>query len=140
MREREENLGPRGCISQLIITGHGQRGQIEHCLTSDMLKKPDDYPGLQKCLDFLKGRMCDESEGISIRCCYVAKGAEGRKFIDRLAKATCADVWAWTDMFSVVPHGDTMKASPDNPPLHMAEGFPFKDTWAGGLYFALLPR
>jgi len=110
----DEKLG-KCCISGITIRGHGNSSSAGS-IYSNLITNPNSPSS--RFLEYLAGKKCaplagENNSAIDLKVCSTAEGAEGKEFLQILAKRTSFDVLGWTDLFEGTPHGDQYKATPD---------------------------
>jgi hypothetical protein len=99
-------------IQSVIITGHGNAGDIgHHAINSVELDNP--ATGCRAFLEWLGSRMAANNDGIRINCCHVAQNDNGKDLITRMATIMKTRVKAWDDWYAIVPHGKEFTGYPD---------------------------
>ncbi len=109
--ELEARLGGHA-IQSIVITGHGNAGDIgHHAINSVELDCP--ASGCRAFLEWLGSRMDANSDGVRINCCLVAQNDNGKDLLTRLARIMGTKVKAWDDWYAIVPHGKEFTGYPD---------------------------
>ena len=97
------DLGPKGVLGGIQLTGHGLPGDIYNRLSlKDLL---DSSSQQVSALRELQPHWAKQNKGVILRHCYCAAGEHGHQFIALFAQAIGASVYAWDQAYEIVPTG-----------------------------------